>query len=297
MRVESQSPSSRNPSAAPTEGTSILSDEVLVRDYTTTGEGRNGGNVTPSSVYQNARSPGESILSDVTYEGDRVTPIRDNNAEFRPDSGIASNSLAQYRLKQKRRRRRRRKRAVAAVALLFVVMAVLFLLKGTELVPFANKMSGGRISRAVIPFIDESTAIKYGLSEPTKAPPPKKKAGTKPPTTKKKTVTTSESTTVAKSKTISRTDAQKNEEPKPNNSVNISIKRSQNDKMDTKQAEKMNPNNAKSTAAVLNAETEKMMKRRRAICNIPFAFIFYRPCWRESRSMPLDMSFLDSTMQ
>ena len=293
VRVDSQSPFSRNPSAAPTEGTSILSDEVEVRDYTSTGEG--GGSITPSSVYRNARSPGESILSDVTYEGDRVTPrSRDNNLEFRPDSGIASNSLAQYRLKQKRRRRRRRRRAVVAAALLFFVTAVVFLLKGTELVPFVNKMSGGRIARAVVPFIDESTAIKYGLSEPPKAPPKKVK---KPPSTKKKTASTSESTTGATSKTIARTDAQKKDEPKANDPVDISSKRSQNDEMDTKQAEKRNPNNAKSRAAALNAETEKMMRRRRAICNIPFAFIFYRPCWRESRSLPLDMSFLDSTMQ
>lgn len=295
MRVDSQSPSSRNPSAAPTESTSILSDEVEVRDFTTTGE---GGSITPNSVYRNARSPGESILSDVTYEDDRVTSRpRDNNLEFRPDSGIASNSLAQYRLKQKRRRRRRRRRAAVAAALLVLVMMILFTFKGTELVPIANEMSGGRIACAVIPFIDESTAIKYGLVEAPKTPPVKKKAATKPPMTKKKTVATSESTTGATSKTIPRTDAQKKEEPKANDPVDISSKRSQNDKLDTKQAEKRNPNNAKSTAAALNAETEKMMKRRRAICNIPLMYILYRPCWRESRSLPLDMSFLESTMQ
>ena len=273
MLVNPPSPSSTIPSAAPTEGTSILSDEVEVRDFTSTGE---GGSMTPSSVYQSGRSPGASIFSDVTYDGDRATPrYLDNNNEFRPDSGAASQSLAHYRLRQRRRRRRRRRRAVVAVALLFLLTTVVFLLKGTELVQIANDMSGGRIARAVAPFIDEPTAVKYGLAQPPKTTPGKtgkQKAATKSQV-KKKTEATSEDTIEASTR-----------------------KRSQNDKRDTKQA-KMNPNNAKSTAAALNAETEKMNQRRRAICNIPFSYVFYRPCWQESRSLPLDMSFLESTMQ
>ena len=270
MRVNPQSPSNTIPSAAPTEGTSVVSDEVEVRDFTSTGE---GGSMTPSSVYQSGRSPGASIFSDVTYDGDRATPrYLDNNNEFRPDSGAASQSLAHYRLRQRRRRRRRRRRAVVAVALLFLLTTVVFLLKGTELVQIANESSGGRIARAVAPFIDEPTAVKYGLAQPPKTTPVKQKAATKSQV-KKKTEATSEDTIEASTR-----------------------KRSQNDKRDTKQA-KMNPNNAKSTAAALNAETEKMNQRRRAICNIPFSYVFYRPCWQESRLLPLDMSFLESTMQ
>ena len=291
-RVESQSPS-KMPSTAPTESTSLFSDEVEVRDFTTTGE---GGSITPSSVCQNARSPGASILSDVTYDGERVTPRSwQFSSEFRPDSGSASNSLAQYRLKQKRRRRRRRRRTVVAVALLFLMTAVAFLLKGRELVPIVNEMSGGRIARAVLPYIEENTAIKYGLAESLKAPPVKKKAA-KPPMTTKKVATSENAKGTTSKPAVPKTDIKKKEESKTSISAGSSSKRTENDKLDIKQP-KMNPNNAKSTAAVLNAETEKMMKRRRAICNIPLMYIFYRPCWRESRSLPLDLSFLESTMQ
>ena len=294
MRVDSQSPS-RNPSATPTENTSLFSDETVVRDFTNTGE---GGSITPSSVCQSTCSPGASILSDVTYDGDKITPrsrsgkswfwspssgrkssssIAPSADEFRPDTGVASNSLAQYRLRQKRRRRRRRKRAAVAVALLLLVTALVFIFKGTELVPIINEMSGGRVARAVLPFIDERTAIGYGLAKPVGKPVTVKKKATKPPTTK-------ENTSGTTSKSMPPTDVQKKEKPKGTATV------------DPKQRE-TNPKNAKSTAAALNAETEKIMRRRRAICNIPMMYLFYRPCWRESRSLPLDMSFLDSTMQ
>ena len=222
--------------------------------------------MTPSSVYQSGRSPGASIFSDVTYDGDGATlRSRDNHNEFCPDSGVASQSLAHYRLRQKRRRRRRRRRAVAAAALLFLLTTVAFLLKGTELVPIVNDMSEGRVAQAVAPFIDEATAVKYGLAQSPKTTPGKtgkQKAATKSQV-KKKTEATSEDTIEASTR-----------------------KRSQNDKRDTKQS-KMNLNNAKSTAAALNAETEKMNQRRRAICNIPFSYVFYRPCWQESRSLPI----------
>ena len=300
VRVDSQPPS-LNPSAAPTENMSLFSDEVLVRDFTTTGE---GGSITPSSVCQSVRSPGASIFSDVTYDGDKTTPkARAGNSWFlsssrtkstttsigpsadlfRPDSGLASHSLAQYRLKQKGERRRRRRRAVAAVALILLLTVAVFWLEGSVLVPIANKISGGRIAWVVLPIINNDVAMKYGLLKPIVKLPMNKKTVASNPEEKKGAVTSNTIESSAR-KTSPKKDTHKKEEMKSIDAVG------------TSQTEQMNPNNAKSTAAALNAETEKMMKRR-AICFIPFSYLFYRPCWRESRSLPLDMSWLDNSMQ
>ena len=241
VRVDTQL-ASPNPSAAPTENTSLFSDEVEVKDFTSTGEAKN---ITPSSVYQSIRSPGASIFSDVTYDCDRSAD------SSRLGSGVSTHSLTQFRLKQKRKRRRRRRRIAAASTLLFVFAAAVFWYKGQEIVPIANEVSGGRLARAVLPHISEETAIKYGLSTPS--------------TTKKTRSTTIESAE-------SDTTALINKKDKKDTIV------------------------AKTSATAMNGESEAR-KQRRAICNVPLMYLFFRPCWRESRSMPLDMSFLDSAME
>ena len=156
VRVDTQL-ASPNPSAAPTENTSLFSDEVEVKDFTSTGETKN---MTPSSVYQSIRSPGASIFSDVTYDCDRSA----DSSRSRLGSGLSTHSLTQFRLKQKRKHRRRRRRVAAASVLFFVFTSAVFWYKGQDIVPIANEISGGRLARTVIPHINEETAIKYGLS-------------------------------------------------------------------------------------------------------------------------------------
>jgi len=240
VRVDTQL-ASPNPSAAPTENTSIFSDEVEVKDFTSTGEAKN---ITPSSVYQSIRSPGASIFSDVTYDCDRSA----DSSRSRLGTGLSTHSLTQFRLKQKRKRRRRRRRIAAASVLLFIFSAGLLLYKGQDIVPIANEVSGGRLARAVIPHMSEVTAIKYGLSTES---------------VKKKTRSTNNKS-IESDTTI------------PTNNEKTIV--------------------AKTSATTMHAKSEAR-KCRRAICNVPLMYLFFRPCWRESRSMPLDMSFLDSAME
>ena len=239
VRVDTQL-ASPNPSAAPTENTSLFSDEVEVKDFTSTGEAKNR---TPSSVYQSIRSPGASIFSDVTYDCDRSAD------SSRLGSGLSTHSLTQFRLKQKRKRRRRRRRiAVALALLLYVFSAVLLLYKGQRIVPIANEVSGGRLARAVIPHIREEAAIKYGLSAPS----------------------------VKKQRRSTNNKSTESDTNIPMNNEETIV--------------------AKNSATAMNSESEAR-KGRRVICNVPLMYLFFRPCWRESRSMPLDMSFLDSAME
>ena len=240
VRVDTQL-TSPNPSAAPTENTSLFSDDVEVKDFTSTGEAKNR---TPSSVYQSIRSPGASIFSDVTYDCERSAD------SSRLGSGLSTHSLTQFRLKQKRKRRRRRRRVAAASVLLFVFTSAVFWYKGQYIVPIANEMSGGRLARAVIPHISKETVTKYGLSKPS---------------VKKK----------ARSTNNKSTESDTNIPMNTGNEETIIAKTSDN---------------------AMNSESEAK-KGRRVICNVPLMYLFFRPCWRESRSMPLDMSFLDSAIE
>lgn len=252
--------------------------------------------------------------------------------DFSPDMGIGRSSsmltLAQYRRRQRRKRRKRRRRAIVLFFAFLLLVAATFYWKGAVIVPSLNEMSDGRLADALLPFIDTDTALKYHL---TRLPKKEDVAGKNTAKNKKhgSSSRTNEAVTI-KTGTATRASSGAYAERKPSellkefqtNKKKLTTSISTGDKTSKKNSNNKNKNtveagrkatngvtmkatprkaketnndHGKKTAAALDAEREER-RRRRMICNIPFAYIFFRQCWRESRELPLQIDFLLDSM-